>query len=194
MLKKIQVIAFLVLALLVTHSLAGQNSIRNKKLERSAKDYVSKQVGKNFLKENLRFLSIYQHGLTVAAFETIPGANSDGRNTVLVYFLDQSKEIDTSRSKLSKDEILSSIIGSYGSSLLIGKDKAIEIAKTAGLQPGIKPWRVSLIGLGKNQHPRWIVDATYNESTTGGDKASGETVSVDLINSTYELSAWNLIE
>ncbi|MFI5164819.1 MAG: hypothetical protein ACHQHP_06190 [Bacteroidia bacterium] len=160
-------------------------------LKAQAENYVNKTLGPGFAKKNLKFISIEHSSLTVAVYETVTTKNTEGRNTLFVYFKYMSNEIDTSRSVFNKKEILNSIKGNKKCALFIGQKKAIAIAKAAGLKDGIKPWKISFIQVGDARIPKWYIEATYTGSASGG---SGECVRVSPVDGTFDKSSWSAMQ
>lgn len=180
--------------LMLVNSSFGQLSqeINDSQYEKIARDYLVQSIGKNFIKENISFLGIYHSGLTVAVFETHSTKNIDGCNTFFVYFKYLQNKIDTLRTIIDKNEIIKRIKGD-SCNLLIGIDKAKEIAEKTGLKKGREPYKIDLISLGENGTPTWVIESTYTGSRDG-NKASGEYVSVSMIDGKAELGLWSMIE
>ena len=97
--------------------------------------------------------------------------------------------LDTIRFNIKKTDVLNSISGKGPCNLLIGKSRAIEMAKQTGLKDSIHPWRVYLFGLSnnENQKPYWNVRATYQETDKGDN---GEEVNVELASGTAKIKKW----
>src|SRR5580698_8811714 len=127
--------------------------------------YLNKKLDSEFVMKNLKFVQFYNAniaGHAVAIYETTTTKNTEGRNTIILYFKYGTNEVDTVLSVFNKEEILKSIRGDSTCTLYIGIEKATEIAKKAvRTDKGIKYWDIDIMNVLPKQIPKWSVDASY---------------------------------
>src|ERR1035437_9324500 len=102
-------------------------------------NYLNRQLGERFVTENIRIISIglfYPEICAICEVKTKDGIklNDEGRNSFVVKL--NQYVVDTLHTFLDKDEIDKCISGK-NCKLLIGKDKAIEIAKKLKFKDGL---------------------------------------------------------
>ena len=157
-------------------------------LKAIAKNYLDNNLGAEYVAKHLEFVLLSNAGLDVVIYQTKAKQRPDGKNTIFVYFKYLKLEVDSQRSVYDKREIRNSIKGKK-CNLLIGIDKAKEIAAKAGLRKGIKPWRIGVVHLATNQIPEWGLCSTDNSSPGGSD---GECFNISMIDGTFHQSFWSI--
>jgi hypothetical protein len=162
--KHISLISIMILSLIVN----GQDVNTHKRdsiFLAHANAYLNKKLDSEFVMKNLKFVQFYNAniaGHAVAIYETTTTKNTEGRNTIILYFKYGTNEVDTVLSVFNKEEILKSIRGDSTCTLYIGIEKATEIAKKAvRTDKGIKYWDIDIMNVLPKQIPKWSVDASY---------------------------------
>jgi hypothetical protein len=161
-----------------------------------ANTHINSLLGAEFVSENLRLVHVYSGfspiylGLSTVLYETTSTKNSEGRNTIILYFKYGTLEVDTIRSRWSKDEILKSIRGDKDCSLYIGMERAIEIAKACGLKEGMIPWEINVIDVGVKQIPKWCINGTKFKD---GGYGRGEQMHITMTNGKTLSNTWSSI-
>jgi hypothetical protein len=153
-----------------------------------ATTYINKTLGADFVRENLKLVRLYHTGLSTVLYETTSTKNPEGRNTIILYFTYGTSEVDTIRSKWSKEEIMKSIRGDKDCSLFIGIERAREIADACGLKENKIPWEINVIDVGVNQVPKWCMNATKYRN---GGYARGEQMQITMTNGKTTSNRWS---
>jgi len=166
-------------------------------------NYLNGKLGETLVTENIKLNSIgkiwpYFYAICEVKTKDRIEINHEGRNTIIVIFENKKQNqliLDTLQTFCDVNEINKCISG-QNCKLLIGKEKAIEIAKTNNFTKGLTPWEVELIYLRKNL--RWDIRSTtlihkcetkgiYYGKFTGAD---GELLSINPIDRTTTKSTW----
>jgi hypothetical protein len=161
-------------------------------LKENAKNYLNYKFGADFVNKHLDFVMLSNSGLDVAIYQTKETKRPDGKNTLFVYFKYLKLEIDSQRIIPDKKEILKSIKGEK-CNLLIGLDKAKEIATTEGIRKGIKPWGISVVHLASNQIPEWAISSTEGEAP-GARSSHGQNINISMVDGTFVRGSWQSME
>jgi len=152
-----------------------------------ANAYINKKLDSEFVKENLKFVHLYTDGLTVAIYETITTKNSEGRNTIILYFKRGTNQVDTTLSVLNREEILKSIRGDSICKLYIGIEKAAEIAKKAiRTEEGIKYWDTGIMNILPKQIPKWSFIANYSPRNSAYNRMTE--ININMVDGKHETS------
>ncbi len=166
-------------------------------------NYLNLKLGETIVNENIKLYSIekiwpYFYAIYEVKTKYKIDINHEGRNTIIVLFENKKQSqltLDTLQIFCDVTEINKCILG-QNCKLLIGKDKAIEIANNNNFTKGLKPWEIELNYLRKKL--TWEIRSTtllhkcevegkYYGKFTGAD---GELFSINPIDGTTTKSTW----
>lgn len=160
-------------------------------LKVNADTYLFSKYGKKFVESNLKFSEVIGAGVIAVFYETNCHNRNDGRNTIMVCSKYTSNEIDTSSNLFTKKEILQSMNRKKPSNLLIGKKKALEIAKLKGIAENKYPLKISAHNFGAHQEPKWGITSTDYDDPNG--HGAGSWINVNMKDGSAELGQWSSI-
>jgi hypothetical protein len=154
-----------------------------------ANRYIYKKLDSEFVKKNLKIVNVYLPAFQyyIVVYETITTKNPDGRNSIIIYFKNKF-EVDTILSVLNKEQIMKSIKGDSSCTLLIGLEKAMEIAKSVVTKKSSIPWDIG-VTFYRDHIPKWSLNITYSTVSHGG-KGVGLLFNFNMTDGKYSEGYW----
>lgn len=160
-------VILLKLFLFAFFKISGQSNYADTLFKINADQYLVNKFGLKFKDKYLNYSATIATGLSVVFYEVNSKKRLDGKNTLLVYFKYESTEVDTSRYVFGRQEIMNCVKGKP-CNLFIGREKAKEIAKKAGLPEREQPWEISAHDFGRQQIPKWGISSNRFEHSRSG--------------------------